>query len=287
VDSVRIQLAAEPIAKVGPLTISNTLLSSWLATLLLVVIALYARRKLVDAPKPYSLQNIVETVIEMLYDAIEAVVGAKAKQFFPVVGTFFFFILASNWLTLFPGFGSIGFWEKIDDQRIFVPLLRGPNTDLNTTVALAVCSVISAQVYGVRALGLAEYGSRFFAVDSFIDFFRQLFTKGRFRIGLIFQGILDSFIGLLELFDQLTRVLSFAFRLFGNIFGGEVLLIIIAFLAPYVASIPFLILELFGGFIQAFIFTVLSATFFGQATSDHDGEHDKSDAHVAGQPSEA
>lgn len=272
---VSIRLAPEPVFCIGGLAVTNTLLSSWLATLLLVGFAIVAVRKLVDTPEPSSLQNLVETVIEALYGFVEGIGGSRTSTFFPVVGTFFLFILTSNWLALLPGVGSVGFWEEVGGERVFVPLLRGSTTDLNTTIALAACSVVSSQVYGIRFLGLTGYGSRFVAIGKFVAFFRHLARGEGLRISLLLGGALDQFIGLLEVFEELTKILSFSFRLFGNIFGGEVLLVVMAFLVPYGASIPFMGLELFGGFIQALIFAVLTAAFLGRATAARGpaGEH--------------
>jgi len=267
VRQVSIRLAPEPIFHIGGLAITNTLLGSWLAMLLLVVLALAVSRNLVDVPEPSSLQNLVETVMETLYGFFERFGGDHTRAFFPVVGTFFLFILTANWLSLLPGIGSVGFWEEQAGERVFVPLLRGSTTDLNTTIALAICSVASSQAYGIHFLGLASYGSRFLPIRGFADFFRGLVRGKGFKVRLLLNGVLDLFIGLLEVFEELTKILSFSFRLFGNIFGGEVLLIVMAFLAPYGASIPFMALELFGGFIQAFIFAVLTSAFLGRAAT--------------------
>jgi F-type H+-transporting ATPase subunit a len=269
VTQVSIRLAAEPIFRAGGLTVTNTLLSSWLATVLLLLLALLVSRRLVDAPQATSLQNIVEAAFETLYNFMQSMVGPKARSFFPVVATFFLFILTSDWLGLLPGFGSVGVWTEYEGRRTLVPLLRGATTDLNTTLALAMCSVLSMQVYGARYLGILEYGSRFVAVSKFVAFFRALLGGKRADISLLFAGFLDVFVGILEILDELTKVLSFSFRLFGNMFGGEVLLIIMAFLVPYVASLPFLLMELFIGFIQAFIFAVLTTAFLGRATTRH------------------
>ena len=277
VKEVSIELKPEPVFHLGGFAITNTLISSWLAMLLLVILGVFTTRKLVDTPAPLSLQNMVEAVIEALYGFMHRFVGPKAKDFFPVVGTLFLFILTSNWLGLMPGFGSIGLWEEYEGNRLFVPLLRSPATDLNTTIALALCSVLSSQIYGIRFVGFLGYASRFVAIGKFIDFFRSLGRAGKPKLGLLLGGVLDLFIGLLEIFGELTKILSFSFRLFGNIFGGEVLLAVIAFLAPYVVSLPFLGLEIFGGAIQAFIFAVLSTAFFGQAISYHNQGETKGD----------
>ena len=269
VRQLSIRLAPEPVFHLGGFAVTNTLLASWLAMLLLLVAAVLARRKLADVPSSRSLQNAVEAIIETLYGFMEGIVGEKARSFFPVVATFFLFILTANWLGLLPGFGSVGFWAEEGGRRVFVPLLRGATADLSTTIALAVCAVISLQVYGVRMRGLRGYASRFLPIGRLRDFAGGLVRGKGVRLSLLFRGLLDLFIGLMELFEDLTKILSFSFRLFGNVFGAEVLLLVIAFLVPYVASIPFLILEVFGGFIQAFIFAVLTTAFLGSVTSPH------------------
>ncbi|OGO04435.1 MAG: hypothetical protein A2Y73_04255 [Chloroflexi bacterium RBG_13_56_8] len=265
IEQISIRLASESIFQVGSLTVTNTLLCSWLAMLLLVLFGLLTTRKLVDVPKPLSIQNVTETIFELLYRFVQNFAGSRTRALFPVVATFFLYILTSNWIGLLPGFGSIGFWEVHEGERAFIPLLRGPTSDLNTTIALALCSVISAQVYGIRFRGFYQYSSRFVPVKKLVAFFRAPFRGEKASVRLLLGGILDLFIGLLEIFEELTKILSFSFRLFGNIFGGEVLLIVIAFLAPYVASIPFLALEIGTGLIQAFIFSVLTAAFLSRA----------------------
>ena len=267
---VKIELAPEPLFRLGPLVVTNTILGTWMAMLLLVVGGLVLRRRtLVDIPKAASLQNVVETLFEALYNFMHNIAGAQTASFFPVVATFFLFILANNWLGMLPGFGSLGLWRSGEGEPVFVPLLRGPTTDLNTTIALAICSVLAAQAYGIHAQGFLGYASRFVPLGKIIAFFRELFAEKRLRIKLLLGGFLDIFIGILELFEEMTKVLSFAFRLFGNMFGGEVLLAVMAFLAPYVVSLPFLALEIFGGFIQAFIFATLTTAFLSRATSSH------------------
>ena len=267
---VSIELKPELIFNIGGLAVTNTLLSSWLSTLVLIVLAVLSSRKLIDTPAALSLQNIVETIIETLYNFMEGFAGPQARAFFPVTCTLFLFILTSNWLGLLPGFGSIGLWKQSSGQHSFVPLLKASTADLNTTVALAICSGLAGQAYGIRFLGFLEHAGRYVGIQKFVVFFRALAKGQRPRPSLLLAGALDVFIGILELFEEMTKILSFSFRLFGNIFGGEVLLAVMAFLMPYVASIPFLALEIFTGFIQALIFAILSAAFFSRATSYHD-----------------
>jgi len=138
---------------------------------------------------------------------------------------------------------------------------------LSGTLALAVISVVASQVFGIRYRGLWPHVTRFVSINRFVVFFDDLIHGRHPRLKMLARGVLDVFIGMLECFEELTKVLSFGFRLFGNVFGGEVLLTVMAFLAPYVASLPFMGLEMLTGLIQAFIFTVLSAAFFARAAA--------------------
>jgi F-type H+-transporting ATPase subunit a len=277
----------------------NTIIATWVTMTVLVVVSILATRNMQLVPS--GLQNLIEMVIEMLHNFFEGMVGQRVRQFFPVVATLFLFILVSNWMGLLPGYLTIGIWEEHHEagvqtvesvtheqqveakeaeehheegERVLVPFLRSDATDLNTTVALAICSVVAAQVYGFRAAGLG-YLTRFINLGKLAGFFAGLVGRGPRRgIEGLLTGIADVLIGILEVFDELTKILSFSFRLFGNIFAGEVLLIVIAFLMPLVASLPFMALELFVGFMQAFIFAVLSLAFFGLAVAHGEHEHE-------------
>jgi len=271
VRQITIHLTPETVFTLRGFKITNTLLASWLAMAVLTLLAVLATRRMADVPKALSLQNAVEAAIEALHGFMQGIVGPKARAFFPVVGTLFLFILTANWLGLLPGVGSVGLWEEQGGQQVLTPLLKSPTADLNTTIALAICAVISLQVYGIRFRGLAGYGSRFLPVGRFVRFFRAPARGEKPRLSTLLRGFLDLFIGLMEIFEDLTKILSFSFRLFGNVFGAEVLLVVIAFLVPYAVSIPFIALEIFGGFIQAFIFAVLTTAFLG-AVTDHGEE---------------
>lgn len=188
----------------------------------------------------------MEAVIEPLYNFSEQVVGNYASVFFPLAATFFFFIILGNWSGLVPGVGSIGFFEVEEGHQVLVPFLRGATADLNTTLALALFSVGAIQFYGLSLLKL-PYLKRFFNLKTPVDLF----------------------VGILELFSDVAKIISFSFRLFGNVFAGEVLLIVMAFFVPFLVPFPFLILEIFVGFIQALIFTTLTLVFLNVATAGH------------------
>ena len=273
VKNVAVHIRAEPIFRIGSLAISNALIGSWIGGILLVALAWATTRKLVDTPAAVSLQNAIEAIFEALLNFMERFVGARATTFFPLIGSLFLYILICNWISMVPGFGSIGLWETHHGERVFIPLLKGPDTDLNSTIALAICSVLGTQYYVIRQSGWLEFASRYIGVKKFVLFFAAIARRQKPDLGLLAGGILDVYMGMLEILEELTKVLSFSFRLFGNMFAGEVLLTVIAFLAPYAASLPFMGLEMFTGFIQALIFAALSTAFVGRATLH--GQHEQ------------
>lgn len=229
-----IALAAEKIFSLGPLPITNSILTTWFVTLLLIATAHLATKNISAVPQ--GLQNLAEAAVETFQDLVSTIAGEKTKVFLPIVATFFFFILFGNYLGLLPGIGTIGFWEN---HQTFVPLFRSINSDLNTTVALALVSLITTHYLAIKYLGLASYLKKFFS-------FNPIFL----------------FVGLLELVGEATKILSLSFRLFGNIFAGEILLTtastrLFAFLIP----IPFYFLEILVGFVQALIFAMLTLVF--------------------------
>lgn len=243
-----ISLAAEPIAHLGSFPITNSLIASVLTLLVLGGAALALRRRLALVPRGF--QNFIEFVIERLLNLMDSVTNDRqlTKRAFPWVATIFLSVLVSNWLGLLPGFGTIGLYEEHDGQRVLVPFLRSVNADLNTTLALAVVSVVATNVLGIMVAGAVRYARRFFVNP----------LKNPIMTG----------VGLLELFGEFAKLVSFSFRLFGNVFAGEVLLIVIASLVPYIAPLPFYFLELFVGFIQAFIFAILTLVFMRVAAAE-------------------
>jgi F-type H+-transporting ATPase subunit a len=264
-------LASEKLFHVGGIFyITNTMLATWATMLVLIVVSLLATRRMKLVPG--GLQNAVELIIEMFYNFVEGIAGDKARMLFPLVATLFFFIMLSNWMGLLPGYGSI--WVELGhgEHAHRAHLLRSANTGLNTTLALAFISVVGTQIFGFRVLGF-RFIDRYFPVIPIIQFFRKP-PPGEKRPGgmVLVTRILGLFPGALEFFAELIKLVSFSFRLFGNIFAGEVLLVVMAFLLPYVISLPFMGLELFVGFIQAFIFATLTLSFSMAAVAHH-GEH--------------
>lgn len=236
---IHISLAAEEIFRIYGFPITNSMLTGVVASVVVAVLMIIAARSLQLFPSKGWL-HIIDPISEVLLDLIESVIHdrQKAVQFFPVLSTFFLFILANNWLGLLPGVGSITLHG--------VPLFRGLAADLNATIALGIISIVLMHVYAIKELGVRVHLSKYFSLNP-----------------------LKLFIGLLELLSDFSKVFSFSFRLFGNIFAGEVLLLVIAYLLPLLGPLPFFFLELFVGFVQALVFTMLTLVFLYIATSHH------------------
>lgn len=246
---MHISIASEHIFTVLGIPITNTLLMSWIAMAILILTSFFATNKLKLIPK--GLQSFFEAIVELILDFISQITGDRkqAEKFFPLVTTIFVFILLSNWLGLVPGVGTIGFFEVAHAEEggyLFIPLLRSTNSDLNMTLALAIVSVIATQIFGIITIGFFKHVSKYIS----------------------FKNPVLTFAGILEAITEAVKILSFSFRLFGNIFAGEVLLVVMAFLLPFIAPLPFMLLELFVGFIQALIFAMLTLVFLKIAVSE-------------------
>jgi F-type H+-transporting ATPase subunit a len=273
-----ISLAAEeiPLPFSVPLlghSVPNTLPATWLSMLVLIVVAFLATRNMKLVPS--GLQNAVEAIVEMFYGFIEGVAGPhQAPLFFPLVATFFFFILLSNWMGILPGFGSVGVWAEHHGETVLVPFFRSANAHLSTTIALATVSVGATQYFGFKLLGRSFLG-RYFTFKQSSKKEEGAASAGGLertigKLGGFMERIANAFVGILELISEFIKIMSFSFRLFGNIFAGEVLLIVVSFLCAFLASLPFMLLEIFVGFVQALIFSMLSLVFFMIATAHHD-----------------
>jgi len=241
---IHISLKAEPIFYLGNFPVTNSLFLAFLILVLLGGLAVLARKRIKLIPGYF--QNTFEVFLEGLLGLMDSVFGErrKSEKYLPIVATIFLFVLFSNWFGLLPGVGSLVIGEHN------TPLLRAPSADLNFTLALAILAVLIINVLGAAAIGTAKHLKKFFNFSNPINFF----------------------IGLIELVSEFAKMISFSFRLFGNIFAGEVLLTIIAFLAPYIVPLPFLFLEIFVGFVQALIFSMLTIVFLAIATVDHHAE---------------
>lgn len=242
-----IEIAAEKIFTFGGFMITNTLLTSWVVVVLLVSAAFVVHRRL--ALVPGGVQNLFEFFVEQCISLMQGVLGSRktAEKYFPIVGTVFIFILTSNWLGVLPGIGSIGFFERSGGESMFIPLFRSAASDLNMTLALSTVTVFIIHALAIGAIGLRAHLSKFFTV----------------------RNPIDAFVGILELISEGAKIISFSFRLFGNIFAGEVLLVVVGFLMPFGGPLPFLMLEIFVGFVQALVFAMLTTVFISIAVSSH------------------
>jgi F-type H+-transporting ATPase subunit a len=284
------RLIEEPIVEnflgFGPLYLVNTIPTLIITIILLGVIAFFTNRSLVQSAQtdlvPRGIGNAVEAVLEMIYNLTEGSAGSKwARAIFPWFATILIYVLFANLLKLIPGFESIGVLHEShgegghhieplfghwylftaeEGEYILAPFLRGISVDLNFTFALALISVVMIQVIGFRAQGWG-YISKFFN------------TRRMFKVP--FFGAMDFLVGLLELISEISKILSFAFRLFGNMFAGIVLVAIVAGLLGRFSILPAMVMmfELFVGVIQAFVFGMLTMVFMAQATQGHGEEH--------------
>ncbi len=296
--SLHISLAAEKVFQIGDFPITNSMLSSVIVTLLLTLFALAA-----TTPKKNNIPTTIwhhlgEYLVESFQDLTNSIAGIRGPKFFPLITTIFLFIITSNWFGLLPGVSSIGIYHEssIEEHTLipqvfaneagqsgvlnndpivhneeplqenthvdtpqsdnhqgpkFTPFFRAPTADLNTTLALSLIAIVTIQVTGFRTIGTKAHIGKFINFSSPIDFF----------------------VGILELVGELSKIVSFAFRLFGNIVAGEILLAVIAYLIPLIAVLPFYGLEIFVGFIQAYVFAILTLVFSSLAMESHGG-HD-------------
>ncbi len=260
---------AEPIAHIGSFTITNSLLNSWLALFILLALSLVLKAKIKKIPG--QLQNVAEVVVEGAMNLADSVTNDRriTTKVFPLVFSIFLFVLINNWLGLLPGVGSIGFVELSEGHRIFVPFLRGATADVNTTLALALFSVIAANVFGIMIVGGWKYFNKFINLKTLIAIPADM----RHNKAAIIVNPINFFVGLIEIIGEFAKVASLSFRLFGNIFAGEVLLMAMATIFAFILPIPFMFLEVVVGLIQALIFAILTLVYFTIASQDHSAEH--------------
>lgn len=261
-------LASETIGHLGSFEIRNTLIMAWLAMAVVFLVVFLARRtKFREVPGRF--QAFLELIVEGLFGFFDSIIGDRraTRRFFPLIATIFLFLMLANWMGILPGVGSITIPGEHNGEILNLPIFRSMNADVNMTLAVALISVVSTQLFGIAALGVLPYAGKFFVPP--------------------WKDPIGSFVGILELVAEMAKIISFSFRLFGNIFAGEVLLVVIGFLMPYVAPIPFLGLELFVGFIQALVFSMLTAVFLKMAVTSHGGHEEHGHGEHAGEMAHA
>ena len=263
------ELPTETIFHIASFPVANSVLAGWITVIFLVLLVFLITRHTRLVPKRW--QMLLEYGLGALIGFCQRVAGEKnGRRFFPIVATIFLFVMFNAWLSLLPGYGSILIMNAEGHE---VHLLRGANTDINTPLALALVSFVAVAYFGFRSFGV-KYLANYFNVGQFASGFGKLF-KGNIKGALsgMFTGVINIFIGLVELLSMFIRIVSFTFRLFGNMTAGEILLLMAAFLIPFIFALPFYSLELLVGIIQALIFAGLTLVFMTLAVASHGGEH--------------
>ncbi|MBI4085121.1 MAG: F0F1 ATP synthase subunit A [Candidatus Liptonbacteria bacterium] len=243
---LHIQLAAEKVGTLFGIPVTNTLVTTWVVMGLLLILGIAIKSKVSIVPG--KLQNAVEMFIEYVFGYVEGLLDSRelALRYFPLIATIFIFILAGNLFDFIPFIGSFGIYHGGE----FVPVLHPVNADLNSTLALAIISFLVIEFSGILTLGFFKYGSKF------VNF------KG---------GIMEFIVGLIEIIGNLARLISLSFRLFGAIFAGEVLLLVIGMFVPLLLPVPLMAFEIFIGILQAGIFAVLTLAFIKIAIAEPHG----------------
>ncbi len=268
--------AAAPHIKLGPLTITNSMIMTWIVAILIIVFARFATRKIQAVPS--GAQNFWEFLVEGLYGFLEGIIGNQlAKKTFWFFATIFIFILFTNWAGLFPGVGTVGWGEHAHGSvlgldsfsHVSRPLLRGGNADLNMTSAMAIVFCVFWLIWSLQANGP-------------IGFLKHIFGYSGDATGFMRIGLMAVFlaVGVLELISIAFRPVSLSFRLYGNIFAGENLLESMAVMGGtwfgWLVPLPFYFMELIVGLVQALVFMLLTAIFTSlmcQHGDDHAHDH--------------
>jgi F-type H+-transporting ATPase subunit a len=261
---------AEPIFHIGSFPVTNALLTGWGAVLVIAIISLTLRFSLKKIPGKF--QHVFEMLLDGALSLVDQVTNDRklSERVFPLVFTIFVFILINNWLGILPIVGSLGFIQQEGAHSVFVPLFRAGTADVNTTLALSIAIVIGSNIFGIIVLGLWKVFNKYVNISAL----GSIFTKVRKDPGILLVAPIMFFVGILELIGEFAKIASLSFRLFGNVFAGEVLLASMAALVAYVVPAPFLFLEVFVGLIQALIFSLLATVYFTIASQDH-SEHDE------------
>ena len=260
-----LELSAPVVFHIFGFPVTNSVIGAWITIVFLVGFSCVITRRMKIIPG--RLQSAFESLLGWLYDLCRRVAGEEnGRRFFPVVATIFLFVAFNAWLSLIPGFGSIIITTAEGEH---VHLLRGANTDINMPLALALVSFVFVEYFGLQLSGI-RYLGKFLNARHFLRSVSQI-AKGKLRAGVggIFTGFIHLFVGFLEALSELVRIVSFTFRLFGNMTAGEILLLMAAFLVPWIFAIPFYGLELLVGFVQALIFGGLTLVFLTVAATHH------------------
>jgi len=231
--------SAETLLQVGQFPITNSLLDTFIVDSL-IIWGILSLQKMSMVPGVF--QNVIEIAVDGFYNLTANITPKHVGKIFPWFMSFFVVIFLSNWSGLIPGFGTIGFYHEGE----LIPYLRAATSDINTTVGYAILSVFITQAMGIGTVGLKEYISRYVSWNP-----------------------INLFVGILEFVGIFTSIISLSFRLFGNIFAGEVLLSTISSIFAFILPLPFLMLEVIVGFVQALVFSMLTMVAMSIITTPH------------------
>ncbi len=240
-----LSFAPETIFHIGSFPVTNTFLDTLLVDALIISGVIYVS-KIMNLVPNNLLQNLLEYIIEIFYGLTESISEHAAGKIFPYFMSFFLFILLINWSSLIPGVGTLGFYEK----GKLIPLFRGSTSDLNMTLGLALISLVATHALSIKTVGIKNYLSRYFSFNP-----------------------INLYVGILEIVSEITKVVSLSFRLFGNIFAGEVVLVTISSIFAFVVPLPFLMLEIIVGLVQALVFSMLTMVGMAILTTAHNESH--------------
>lgn len=276
-------LAAEIMFSIGSFPITNTYINSTITVVMFAVFAFFINRAIKNYyPQniaPRGLLNFFEALLEPLLNYFDQVTSSREKtiKFLPIVGSLFFFILIANWMALMPGTGSLGIWQMHHGEMLLVPLLRPANTDLNATAAMAVLAIVSSHLLGIAAIGFFKYANKFIKLG---DLFIAIKSLNPVKV---LVAVIELFVGFIEIFSEIAKMVSLSLRLYGNIFAGEVLLTVIASLiagyGAFAIPLPFMALEFIVGIIQATVFSMLTLVYLNIATQEPHSHGEEEGAH--------
>lgn len=251
-EGLSVKLSPYVLGELFGVPITATLLTTWLSMAILIVLAIIVGKNLKTIPG--KLQNIFEMIVGGAFDFVASTLESRslATKYFPVLMTIFLFLLAMNWTGLLPGVTSIGIFEGHGEESHLVPFFYPPATDLNIAIAFALVAMFFIEMAGILAMGFWKYGSKFIT----------------FRGHGIANRLINFTVGIIELISEIGRLVSFSFRLFGNIFAGKTLLTVAIFFVPLILPVPILVYEVFVGFIQAGVFAFLTLIFIKLAVAE-------------------
>ncbi len=261
-------LYAEPIFHIGDFTVTNALFTSWIVVFILIIFSIILKIKIKKIPN--GIQNFFEIVIEGAVSLCDQITNNRkiTERAFPIVMAVFLFVLLNNWIGILP-FSGLGLIETTEHGKVFIPIIRSGTADINGTLPLAILSVLGANIFGAISIGLWKTINKYVNLSAL----GSIFTKIKKDPTILMTAPILFAVGVIEFIGEFAKIASLSFRLFGNVFAGEVLLASMGAIMAYMLPTPFLLLEVFVGLIQAFIFAMLTLVYYTISSMDHEEEH--------------